>query len=132
MVPEESQDASQVGLELLDVVRSGLRLLPLSGPAVPQGSTTATLLEAIEALRPPEALNSNTRRWRTYRLLRLRYVEGLTAVEAQRELSISKSQYYREHEAAISDLVQFLAQSPNERVLSRHGFDSHGQGAANN
>jgi CheY-like chemotaxis protein len=66
------------------------------------------LLDAIEALRPGPATPSDAHAWRTYRLLELRYVGGLSASDALERLGLSKSQYQRDHAAALSALAVLL------------------------
>jgi streptogramin lyase len=84
------------------------------------------LLDAIEALKPQPPLSSNSRALRLYRLLQLRYVEGNDVAEVQRELAISKSQYYREHEPALAALVAEL----QDRWSGAPGLASPSEGAA--
>src|SRR5436309_1389127 len=67
------------------------------------------LQQGIEELRPGTDVKPNARAWRPYRVLHLRYVEGLNATEVQASLALSKSQYYREHEAAVNSLVALLS-----------------------
>ena len=84
-----------------------LRKHPLarrSGPSSLQAELTA----AIEALRPSPEVNTADRAWRRYQLLRLRYVEALDATEVSRRLAVSRSQYYREQEAAVSAVAGIL------------------------
>jgi hypothetical protein len=66
-------------------------------------------LEAGDALKPRQDANSSSRAWRPYTLLRLRYVEARDPVEVERELAMSKSQYYREHEQALARLTAVIA-----------------------
>src|SRR5712692_10185029 len=68
------------------------------GPA----ALRSDLISAIEALRPAVQVDPSNRAWRPYQLLMLRYVEGLDATEVARRLAVSRSQYYREHEAAVA------------------------------
>src|SRR2546422_629711 len=67
------------------------------------------LQDAIEELRPGPDVKPNARAWRPYRILHLRYVEGLSVTEVQSSMALSKSQYYREHEAAVKSLVALLS-----------------------
>ena len=52
----------------------------------------------------------DSRAWRPYRVLQLRYVEARSAVEVERRLAISTSQYYREHQAALDALTALLVE----------------------
>lgn len=83
------------------------------------------LIAAIEGLKPDPQVAPNARAWRPYHTLQLRYVEAHDAAEVQRQLAISKSQYYREHEAALASLVALLwEQGWASRVAAR----SNGEG----
>src|SRR5439155_842988 len=66
------------------------------------------VLSTIEALKPQPPLDTNARALRPYRLLQLRYVEANDPIEVQRRLAVGKSQYYREHEAALASLTALL------------------------
>jgi len=74
------------------------------GPALRQ-----RLIAAIDDLKPGPRVDENARASRPYRILQLRYVEGLDATEVQHRLALSKSQYYREHEAALASLVALIS-----------------------
>jgi hypothetical protein len=71
------------------------------------------LLDAIEAIKPGPQVDESARAWRQYQILQLRYVEARDATMVQRELALSKSQYYREHEAAIDSLLTVLWERRN-------------------
>jgi tetratricopeptide (TPR) repeat protein len=66
------------------------------------------LLDAIGDCEPPAADGVNSRAARRYRVLQLRYVDGKEPAEAQRELGLSRTQYYRELQSAISGLAALL------------------------
>ncbi|HLG69960.1 MAG TPA: AAA family ATPase [Chloroflexota bacterium] len=71
------------------------------------------LLAAIEATRPGKGVAATSKLWRTYRLLQARYVEALETHEVQRQLSLSKSTYYVEHEQALEAVAAaFSAEVP--------------------
>jgi len=74
------------------------------GPAALRANLTA----AIEALRPAPQVDASSRAWRPYHLLTLRYVEGLDPTEVARRLAVSRSQYYREQEAAVAAVTSVL------------------------
>ena len=59
------------------------------------------LLDAIESLRPVIGAPADSRAWRSYHLLELRYIRGLTVDEAIARLAISKTQYWRDHARAL-------------------------------
>src|SRR5947209_13813681 len=76
------------------------------------------LIESIERLRPGQKVDPNTRAWRPYRILHQRYVERRDAAEVQHDLALSKSQYYREHDAALAALAGLLSLEPLSNVLT--------------
>ena len=100
--------AKQVGDALGDLHDPvALRRNPLarrSGAASLQAELTA----AIETLRPSPEVEPSNRAWRRHQLLKLRYVEALDAAEVARRLAVSRSQYYREQEAAVSAVAEVL------------------------
>jgi predicted ATPase len=66
------------------------------------------LRDAIAALHNETAPAARSEGERRYRLLRLRYLEGLSPELVQRELSISRSTYQREHSTALAALTSLL------------------------
>jgi non-specific serine/threonine protein kinase len=66
------------------------------------------LVNGVSALQPGPDAHVDSRAWRPYRVLQLRYVEARSAVEVERLLAISTSQYYREHQAALDALTVLL------------------------
>jgi hypothetical protein len=68
------------------------------------------LLEAVEALKPARDGNPGPKALRRYRLLKRRYVDGLSPEAVQRELLIGRSEYYREHEQAVSAVASLLGE----------------------
>jgi CheY-like chemotaxis protein len=66
------------------------------------------LREGIEALCPTAGTARNSRAWRTYQLVELRYVEGMRAAEVIKRLAISKAQYQRDHARALQAIAAFL------------------------
>jgi non-specific serine/threonine protein kinase len=86
-----------------------LRANPLSGLLAHDGGALRDcLLEAIDSLKPASQVHSNGRVGRPYRLLQLRYVEGLERAEVEGRLAISTSQFYRELESALEALVALV------------------------
>ncbi|MBI2939588.1 MAG: response regulator [Chloroflexi bacterium] len=67
-----------------------------------------TLLDTIDSLHPAPATPTDSRAWRSYRLLELRYIEGLTAGEVVVQLAISKTQYQRDHARALDAVASLL------------------------
>ena len=62
------------------------------------------LVDELDSGQPPPF----SRPWRRHRLLVLRYVDGKDIEAVADELSISKRQYYREHEAALEAVSDLL------------------------
>ena len=66
------------------------------------------LLDAIDALRPAAATAADSRAWRGYRLLQLRYRRGLPLAAVLDQLAISQSEYYRDQRRALAALATLL------------------------
>lgn len=66
------------------------------------------ILEAIEALHPPAEKPIDSPAWRTYRILELRYIDGLNVTAVLEHLAISKTQYQRDHSRALEAVALFL------------------------
>ena len=83
------------------------------------------LVGAIESLRPSGTdtrVGRAVRARRGYDVLRLRYVEGLALADIQRELGLSRTLFYAEHNRAVEAVVSLLAE--------RWGVDAQGVGQA--
>jgi predicted ATPase len=78
------------------------------------------VLAEIKELRPDRPGAPGERLGRGYRILQLRYLEGLDPQDVQRQLGVGKSQYYLDSARAIAALASLLwAQMPRSR--SDHG-----------
>ncbi len=66
------------------------------------------LLEAIRAMRPSPGVPARSPDWRTYRILELRYIEGLSPNEVMNQLALGKSQFYRDQARALQALADAL------------------------
>lgn len=66
------------------------------------------LVEAIQQLRPSRASPQYLPRWRRYRHLCLRYLEGANPSDIAEELSISERQVRRDHQDAVDALTGIL------------------------
>jgi CheY-like chemotaxis protein len=73
-------------------------------------SLRMTLMDAIEALHPPENTPIEDPAWRPYRILEGYYVAGMSREELEEELCLGKSQYYRERGKALDALRSILLQ----------------------
>lgn len=77
------------------------------GPAARGARLRHLLLEAMERLKPEKNLGW-PRTARRYDVLRLTYVEGRTANEITKELSISRRQYFYDQKDALDTLAHLL------------------------
>jgi CheY-like chemotaxis protein len=68
----------------------------------------AILRKAIEALRPTDDVSPRARAWRTYQVLRARYVEQFTQGEVAGELGLSIRHLRREEGLAVQSLAAYL------------------------
>lgn len=66
------------------------------------------LLDAIRALRPKSGAPASAADWRVYRILELRYIEGLEPREVMEQVALSKSHYYREQDRALAAVTTIL------------------------
>ncbi|MHB1295498.1 MAG: response regulator [Anaerolineae bacterium] len=90
------------------------------------------LLATLHTLRPPSGAPAASRDWRLYRLLELRFIEGLEPDEAMRELALGRSQYYRDQADARRQVADVLWASLGPRIAAseRHSDAANG-GEAN-
>ena len=68
------------------------------------------LLDAIQQIRPAAGVPAQSPDWRTYHILELRYLEGLSPVEAMEQMGLSKSQFFRDQARALELLTELLWQ----------------------
>jgi CheY-like chemotaxis protein len=66
------------------------------------------LLDAIHSLEPGPGVPGSAPDRRLYRLVELRFIEGLDPVEAMNRLGLAKSQFYRDQSRALEILVETL------------------------
>jgi len=95
------------------------RLPGLDG-AEPQGRVNALrtlLLDAIEFLRPPRRESLRSTAARSYAVLWLRYVEGMSIPQVAEELALSERQTHRELREAEAKLTEVLG--ANLDILGR-------------
>jgi CheY-like chemotaxis protein len=92
----------------------GHPLAPFMGGAAGPGGQSQRLREellgAIHALQPAPGTRQQTPAWRAYRILELRYIEGLTPAETMAELAISRSQFYKEQARVVAAVTELLWQ----------------------
>jgi CheY-like chemotaxis protein len=90
-------------------------------PLLPQifGVTTANrstraqklrslLKDAVEELRPPKGLPSGSPEWRSYLVLRCRYLQGMTMGQVENELGLGRRQIQRETLKGLEALTSML------------------------
>ena len=66
------------------------------------------LLDAIQAMRPAAGTPAHSPDWRAYRLLELRYIEGLSPLQVMQELALGRSQYFRDQARVLQALTAAL------------------------
>ncbi len=84
------------------------RLVLTRDEAATPGTIRRVLLDAVERLRPDGSPSPQSTRWRQYRHLIMRYVEGRTAGETAELLSVSLRQAQRDHQLALESLCSVL------------------------
>ena len=88
-------------------------LTQLSGIATANRSTRAQelrsiLKNAVEELRPPDGLPAGVPAWRSYLVLRCRYIQGMTMGQVENELGLSRRQLQRETLKGLEALTSML------------------------
>ncbi len=71
-------------------------------------SVRTSILRIIRSLRPAQGVPTDTADWRRFRVLQLRYVEGMSPAQAMLELGLARSQYYAAQAEAISYVIDLL------------------------
>jgi CheY-like chemotaxis protein/signal transduction histidine kinase len=74
-----------------------------------------TLLDAIHAFAPATGTQAQSPDWRAYRILELRYIEGLTPPEVMQQLALSRSYYFREQARMLEALTTLLWEQWQQR-----------------
>lgn len=133
------------GQEFLSTLRSTLRNLYdpnelRSSPLValfrlehrvdPSSDLRELLVEAIESLRPGDDTPSQSRMWRTYETLQLRYVQQFDQAQVAGQLGFGVRQLRREERAALLSLVHRLAQAHQLDISLDQEADIHEQSTA--
>ena len=85
-------------------------LLAADEAGVPRRSQTLrrVLLDAIQSMRPAAGVPAQSPDWRAYRILELRYIEGLSPNEAMERLALGKSQFFRDQARVLEALTGLL------------------------
>ena len=68
----------------------------------------SVLKDAVEELRPPEGLSSGSPEWRSYLVLRRRYIQGMTIGQLESELGLSRRQLQREIRKGLEALASVM------------------------
>ena len=80
------------------------------------------LLDAIHRMRPGPGVPAQAPDWRAYKILELRYIEGLPPGDVMERIALSKSQYFREQarilEAVTLHLWEQWQQRASDSLLS--------------
>jgi CheY-like chemotaxis protein len=66
------------------------------------------LLESIRLVRPVDGAPADSADWRQYRILRVRYIEGMTPQQAMQELALGRSQFYDEQSRVLEVIAARL------------------------
>lgn len=70
--------------------------------------THHALIKVIDELNPGGRAPAMSREWRRHRLMKLRYVDGLSPQAVADALAVSRRQYYRVHDEAMRALAEML------------------------
>jgi CheY-like chemotaxis protein len=73
------------------------------------------LLDAIQSLAPGEGAQAQSPDWRAFRILELRYIEGLTPSEVMQQLALSRSYYFREQARMLEAVTTTLWEQWRQR-----------------
>lgn len=76
------------------------------------------LLDAIEQLKPPPTVMPDSPRWRPYRYLKLRYLEGARPEQVSDALGVGGRQSRRAHRLALRELAAILVDASRTRRSS--------------
>jgi CheY-like chemotaxis protein len=71
-------------------------------------SVRRTLLQTIRGMRPHPGIPAQSPDWRAYRILELRYIEGLSPQEVMDQIALSRSHYFREQARVLDALVTVM------------------------
>ena len=66
------------------------------------------VLNAIQSTYPGKSTPDHSPDWRSYRILEMRYINGLTAAEAMQQLAMSRSLFFLEQARALEALTDRL------------------------
>jgi CheY-like chemotaxis protein len=92
-----------------------LELFSIGERPDPPAALRRLLLEAVDALKPPDNLPQQSKAWRTYRILLHRYVQQVAQREIAASLGFSVRQLQRHEQVALQTLADYL--------YARHGLE---------
>ncbi|MBI2941594.1 MAG: hypothetical protein HYY04_14260, partial [Chloroflexi bacterium] len=105
-------------------------LLGVSAHSAPADALRRTLLDAVEQLCPPAQAPQRDGRWRQYRALRLRYVEGANPAEIAGRLKVSERQARRDHQEGVTAVAGLLwSRRVRLRDARSEGDGARGEGS---
>lgn len=86
---------------------------PVAPPRLQDGEMPSqlmrrTLVEAIEALKPPAGVAPSTPQSRVYNVVSLHYIDGMTIQETAHQLDISLRQAYRDLQRGVESIAGWL------------------------
>jgi CheY-like chemotaxis protein len=95
-----------------DVLRKHplLELLGLSGQPNAQGLLRETLMRAIEELKPSPRIPIESRAWRVYKILHMRYVQQMDQEQTAHQIGVGVRHLRREQTTAVNALADVLYQ----------------------
>ena len=104
-------------------------LTQASGVSTANRSTRAQALrsvlkDAIEELRPPEGIPSGSPEWRSYLVLRCRYIQGMSIGQVENELGLSRRQLQREIRKGLEALASMLWENYKAKADSSPGAEA--------
>ena len=76
------------------------------------------LTQTIECMKPPEPVNANIPRHRTYLILKRRYLDGVPIQQLEVEFNCSSRQFRRDNHRALEELVLILWNLSTPRTVS--------------
>jgi len=82
------------------------------------------LLDAIQALAPASGAQAQSPDWRAYRILELRYIEGLSPPEVMQQLALSRSYFFREQARMLEALTTILWEQWQQRPPAPAGDEA--------
>lgn len=91
-------------------------LLSTSSHTASAEALRRNLVDAIEQLRPPKGTPAGSAKWRQWRCLVLRYVEGASTERIARQLQVSDRQARRDHAAGVDAVAAILWAQYRKRI----------------